>query len=116
MMGSRSSGIYARRDCWAAAWSLACHLALVFATRSERNRTMERWACHGVTLSTPISVAISAASMSRSALAKAWTRLICILGGWCTVTELLSIDVHLGSVLCTLPVALVPTPSLTRTG
>src|SRR5699024_5364602 len=99
-----------------AAWSLACHLALVFATRSERNRTMERWACHGVTLSTPISVAISAASMSRSALAKAWTRWMCILGGWCTFTELIRIDVYYGSGIGILAVAMEPTPSLTKTG
>ena len=70
----RTSGIHARRACLAAAVTTDCHLAWAFAARSAFHRTMDRSACHGTTASMPSSVAVSAASSSRSPLARAWTR------------------------------------------
>src|SRR5699024_3551754 len=71
---SCSRGNRDRLACRDAAWSRCSHFAAIFSRFFAGQSAMERSAAHGMTSSTPISVAASMACRSRSPLARACTR------------------------------------------
>ena len=74
---SPNSGVQERRDCSVAASSTCRHFLSV---RPAFHLAMERSACHGITSSTPICVAVSMACSSCPVFASAWIKASLVVG------------------------------------
>src|SRR5690348_8041864 len=71
-----TSGIQARRDCFAASRAVSRHLASERSPRAPCHTGTQRAAAHGTMRSTPTSVISSTASSPRSPFGMAWTTVI----------------------------------------
>ena len=71
------TGVQERRDCSVAASSTCRHFLSV---RPAFHLAMERSACHGITSSTPICVAVSMACSSCPVFASAWIKASLVVG------------------------------------